>query len=86
MLKGSPQRRLTSAFDLEKSRWEPRLRLIVFGYKPDILPPEHHDSLLQQGIDHKTLLAVTNVAVNLHHCSELNSNSGNVETRKLIKF
>jgi hypothetical protein len=59
----SPQRRLTSVFDLEKSRWESRLQLIVSGYKPGLLLLKHHVSLRKQGIDHKTLLAVTNAAV-----------------------
>jgi len=37
----------------------------VSGYKPGILPLKHCVSLYKQGIDHKTILAVTNAAVEL---------------------
>ncbi len=47
-LESSPQRRLASVFDLDKSRGESRPRFKVSGYAPGLLPPIHHDSHIQK--------------------------------------
>ena len=60
---GSPQCRLTSVFDLVAPGGYLGSVAFVSGYWPGILPLELQRFPLSQGIDHKTLLAVTNTAV-----------------------
>jgi hypothetical protein len=60
---GSPQRRFTSVFDLEDSRWVPLPQYKVSEYKLGILPLKLSEVPLFTKQDQKTLLAVTNAAV-----------------------
>ena len=53
MLKGSPQRRLTSVLDLEKPGGHQCVQLKVSGYKPGLLLLKHFDSLIGKDIDQK---------------------------------
>jgi hypothetical protein len=59
----SPQRRLTSAFDLDKSRWGSWLQFEVSEYMLSLLPLKQLAPRMSRVVDHKTLLAVTNAAV-----------------------
>jgi hypothetical protein len=59
----SPQRRLTSVFDLAKARWVPVVLTLSFRVQARSTAAKRRDSRIKQSIDHKTLLAVTNAAV-----------------------
>lgn len=70
-IRGSPQRRFTSVFDLEDSRWVPLPQFKVSEYKLGILPLKLSGVPLFTKQDQKTLLAVTNAAVEpVAHCSD----------------
>jgi len=56
-------------------------QLKVSGYKPGILPLKHCVSLYKQGIDHKTILAVTNAAAELTvYFSEFQASNGKTKS------
>jgi hypothetical protein len=59
----SPQRRLTSVFDLANARWAPIVLTLSFRVQARSTAAKRINSRIKQSIDHKTLLAVTNAAV-----------------------